>query len=232
MRISAEGDHPFRLKPITISASVYTPTAIPQIIEQEFQLVLEKAQRIPDPMEQAFFIMVHLPYLQPFIDVNERTSRLGANIPLIKANLCPLSFVDVPEDLYTEGTLAVYELNDVTLLRDVFAWAYERSCTQFKVLRQSMGEPDPIRLRYRTALRAVVAYLVRNRAWPSAAGLLTLAAEHSVPEHDQALFAAAATRDLRGLRADILARYSLRLSEFEAWIRAVGDRRPAQDARS
>jgi hypothetical protein len=40
--------------------------------------------------------MVQLPYLQPFDDVNKRVSRLAANIQLIKRNLAPLSFTDVP----------------------------------------------------------------------------------------------------------------------------------------
>jgi hypothetical protein len=44
-------------------------------------------------------VMVHLPYLQPFVDVNKRVSRLAANIPMIQRNLCPLSFVDVPQSL-------------------------------------------------------------------------------------------------------------------------------------
>ncbi len=114
-----------RTSPVTIGASLFTPTAIPQVIDERFNALLHTAAAIVDPMEQSFFAMVHLPYLQPFIDVNKRTSRLAANIPLIKANLCPLSFVDVPETLYAQGTLAVYELRDVSLLRDVFAWAYE-----------------------------------------------------------------------------------------------------------
>jgi Fic family protein len=63
--------------------------------------LLEKANRISDPYEQSFFVMVHLPYLQPFADVNKRTSRLAANLPLIRANLCPLTFLDVPEQAYS-----------------------------------------------------------------------------------------------------------------------------------
>ena len=51
---------------------------------------------------QSLFIMVHVPYLQPFEDMNKRVSRLGANISLILRNLCPLSFVDVPESGYSE----------------------------------------------------------------------------------------------------------------------------------
>jgi hypothetical protein len=223
---SRDDEGKLRTRPIEIGASVYTPTAIPQLIEQRFDLILTKAAAIPDPIEQAFFMMVHLPYLQPFIDVNKRTSRLAANIPLIKANLCPLSFVDVPERAYTDGTLAVYELNDVALLRDVFAWAYERSCAQFNVLRQAMGEPDPIRLNYRSQLRTIVADIVRSLQWPTFAALRRTADEFGVPAQDAEAVAREALSDLETLRPEILARYALRPREYDAWKVAVAsDRR-------
>ena len=66
------------------------PVALPQRLEELFGIVIQMAAEIDDPFEQAFFLMVHLPYLQPFEDVNKRTSRLAANIPLIRHNLCPL----------------------------------------------------------------------------------------------------------------------------------------------
>jgi hypothetical protein len=120
-----------RRRAVDISGTVFHPAALPQVIEDCFEQLLSKAAVIPDPFEQAFFLMVQLPYLQPFEDVNKRVSRVGANISLIKHNLCPLSFVDVPERAYVEGTLGVYELNEVDLLRDVFVWAYERSCQRY-----------------------------------------------------------------------------------------------------
>ena len=79
--------------------SVYLPIAMPQRIEELFGIVMSMAAEIADPFEQSFFLMVHLPYLQPFEDVNKRVSRLAANIPLIQHNLCPLSFIDVPQQL-------------------------------------------------------------------------------------------------------------------------------------
>ncbi|MBC7673893.1 MAG: Fic family protein [Polaromonas sp.] len=214
-----------RTRAITIGTSVYTPTVIPQVIEQQFDTILTTAAAIPDPLEQSFFMMVHLPYLQPFIDVNKRTSRLAANIPLIRANLCPLSFVDVPEQTYTDGTLTIYEQKDVALLRDVFVWAYERSCAQFKVLRQAMGEPDPIRLNYRTQLRALIAEIVKDHAWPSDEALQERAALHRIPDADRSAFLTAARNDLRRLRPEILARYQLRQSEFDAWLAVVREAR-------
>ena len=148
--------------PVGISGTVYIPLEVPQLIEESFLQVLEKATAISNPFEQAFFAMVHLPYLQPFEDVNKRVSRLSANIPLIRENLCPLSFVDVPEQAYIDGLMGVYELNRVELLRDVFVWAYERSCTRYSAVRSSLGEPDPFRFRHRTAIFDVVNNVVRG----------------------------------------------------------------------
>jgi hypothetical protein len=104
-----------RRRSVEISGTVFHPVAMPQVIEDCFELLLSKAAAIPDPFEQAFFLMVQLPYLQPFEDVNKRVSRIGANLPLIQHNLCPLSFIDVPERAYIEGTLGVYEFNEVDL---------------------------------------------------------------------------------------------------------------------
>jgi len=105
-------------------------------------------------------MMVHIPYLQPFADVNKRTSRLVANISLVKQNLCPLSFMGVPERDYVKGTIAIYEFNRVELLRDVYAWAYERSCEPYHVVQRSVVQPDPIRLRYRQRINDIVREMV------------------------------------------------------------------------
>lgn len=222
---NADEEGRLRTRPVSIGTSVYTPTAIPQLIEAQFDKILARAKAIPDPLEQAFFMMVHIPYLQPFLDVNKRTSRLAANISLIKANLCPLSFVDVPERMYTEGVLAIYEMNDVTLLRDVFAWAYRRSCDQFRVIREAMGTPDPIRLNYRQQLRGVVSDVVEAGVWPDHADLRARAETYDVPENDREAFASAAGRDLLALRLETLSRYRLRPSQFNTWIAAVADAR-------
>src|SRR3546814_15746285 len=72
---------------VAIAGSVYQPLAVPQQIEEHFDTLLAKAQAIEDPFEQAFFAMVQLPSMQPFDAINKRTSRLAANIPLIRNNL-------------------------------------------------------------------------------------------------------------------------------------------------
>lgn len=64
-----------RRRPVEISATVFQPFALPQVLEDCFIALLRKAAAITDPFEQAFFLMVQLPYLQPFEDVNKRVSR-------------------------------------------------------------------------------------------------------------------------------------------------------------
>ena len=101
---------------VGIDGSVFHPLETPALIEECFDQFLATAAAISDPFEQAFFVLVQLPYLQPFDDVDKRVSRLAANIPLIKANLVPLSFEDVPRELYTEAILGVYEMNRIGIV--------------------------------------------------------------------------------------------------------------------
>jgi hypothetical protein len=206
-----------RTQMVHIAGTTYTPLAIPQKLEELFDLLLAQARAIPDPFEQAFFVMVHLPYLQPFTDVNKRTSRLGANLPLIKANLCPLSFIDVPERAYIESTLAVYEERRIEPLRDLFAWAYERSCEQYRVTREALGQPDPIRLRYRPQLGEVVREAVLELRPPQRADMRAWAEAHEIPAADVDAFADIAFGLLIDLHEGALARYGLRPSDFTRW---------------
>ena len=206
-----------RRRMVQVTGTTYTPLAIPQKLEELLDLLLTTADAIPDAFEQAFFVMVHLPYLQPFVDVNKRTSRLAANLPLIKANLCPLSFVDVPELAYVEGTLAVYEYTRVELLRDLFEWAYERSCARYRVVRDAMGVPDPIRLRYRTLLANAVYDAVLGGRTPRLSDMRRRGEAHDVPADDLEEFAAVALGLLVDLHEGTVARYDIRPSEFQAW---------------
>ena len=205
-----------RTTSIAIGGTTYLPTAIPQLIEELFTLLLEKAAQIRDSFEQSFFLMAQLPYLQPFVDVNKRTSRLAANIPLIKNNLVPLSFIDVPDKPYIDGLIGVYELNRVELLRDVYLWAYERSARRYKTVRDSLPEPDAFRLKYRGELAEVVRHAVREKIPPTEAGLAQLA-KSIVPPEDLDRFTSIALAELAGLHEGNIARFRLRPSEFKQW---------------
>lgn len=207
-----------RSKPVGITGTVFHPLEGPQVIEECFDQVLHTASAIDDIFEQAFFVMVHLPYLQPFEDVNKRVSRLAANVPLVRANACPLSFADVPQADYTNGILGVYELRRIELLRDVFVWAYERSCARYSAVRQSLGEPDPFRLRYRQMLHDVIAEVVRGGLDRQAAiRHIRRHATETVPGEDRGRFSEIVETELMALHEGNIARYHLRPSEYHAW---------------
>lgn len=203
---------------VGIERSVFHPLEVPQLIEECFDQILATASAIADPFEQAFFAMVQLPYLQPFDDVNKRVSRLSANIPLIKGNLSPLSFEGVPRGAYTDAVLGVYELNRTELLRDVFIWAYERSAARYAAVWQSLGEPDPFRLRHRAALREVVGAVVRARMDKKQATkhVSTWTNQH-IDTAERERFRETAESELLSLHEGNFARYQIRPSEFAAW---------------
>ena len=211
---------------VDIGKSTYHPLEMPQLIEECFNQLLDTGAAIRDPFEQALFAMVQLPYLQPFDDVNKRVSRLSANIPFIKRNLSPLSFIDVPRALYMEALLGVYELNKIDLLRDVFIWAYERSAARYAAVRQSLGEPDPFRFRHRAALRQIVGEVVRAKMDKKAAAAFITAwvEKNGIPETEREKFRDMAESELVSLHEGNFARYQIRPGEFAAWQEVWGER--------
>ncbi len=89
---------------------------------------------------------MHIPYLQPFADVNKRTSRIACIIPLLKAELAPMSFLAIDHDAYINGLLGVYELNDVSLLREAYVNAYIASARRYRHLRPEVIEVSRVGL--------------------------------------------------------------------------------------
>ncbi len=207
-----------RYRSVGIAGSVFHPLEVAQLIEECFDLALAKVSAIEDPFEQAFFTMVQFPYLQPFDDVNKRVSRLAANIPFITANLSPLSFEEVLRDPYSKALLGVYEFRRTELLRDLFVRAYRQSAARYAAVRQSIGEPDALRMRYRNELREVVAAVVRAAMdkKQAAAHVASWAGEH-IAEPDCERCRSIAERELLTLHQGNFARYRVTPSEFATW---------------
>lgn len=151
-----------RLRLVGIEGSVYRPLSIPTEITDTLNRVLAKCNQINDPFEQSFFALVHLAYLQPFGDGNKRTSRMMANIPLLKANLCPISFLAMPKRAYTAGLLGVYELNRVEMLRDVYVSSYEQTAHRAHQDKDREVAPDVLELHYRSEIRGFVRDIIRK----------------------------------------------------------------------
>lgn len=210
---------------IGIGHSTFQPLDVPQLINDYFDQLLQTTQAIHDPFEQAFFLLVQLPYLQPFDDVNKRVSRLAANIPFLKHDLIPLSFTDLPKSVYTETLLSVYELNAITPLKEVFLWAYERSAAHYQAVQQTLGEPDAMRLRYREEFKTVISSIVTQQLHKKAAYnyLAQWVAQH-IAAQDQKEFQTIIENELLGLHAGNFARYRIRPKTFADWQAAWSDK--------
>jgi Fic family protein len=146
---------------VKISGTTYLPLESPVTLENILAKMSEKAMAIQNPFEQSLFLLVHLAYLQGFIDVNKRTARLAANIPLIKHNRVPLSFNDVNKEEYLTAMIAIYELNHVELLKKIYIKSYIRTCEAYRSIADAVGF-DETRIRYRAERRALVQKIILN----------------------------------------------------------------------
>ena len=130
----------------------------------------------------------------------------------------PLSFVDVPQRQYVDGLLGVYERNRTELLRDVFCWAYERSCLRYSAVRQSLGEPDRFRLRHRDIVIQTIREIVLARMDKAAAAAhVRDCAEQMLRQAERHRFAEVVETDLLNLHEGNVAKARLSPRQFEAW---------------
>ena len=204
-----------REKVVNISGTTYVPSQVPALLSEMFERVVSVGQRIKNPLEAAFFLWINLAYLQPFEDGNKQVSRLAANIPLMLYNHAPLSFLDVERDDYAMAMMGVYEYCDVSMAVDLFDWTYRRSQAKYRVVQESMGSPDPFRVKYREALTEAVGLVVRGQA--SEPGAMT---GLGLPEEHASKFRELLVQELTALAAFNCARYRLGIKETQAWIDA------------
>jgi hypothetical protein len=204
---------------VGVGGSTYMPLENPHVLQECFQIFIEKLNLIEDPFEQSFFSLVHLSYMQAFEDVNKRTARLVANIPLIRENLNPLSFIDVAQEPYISALLGVYEKNDLSLLRDLYIWAYRRSVQRYSAIQQSQGIPNVLKVKYRTVISEIIQTLVCEKVKGSQVvqQIQQLITSKSLPQAEtQALFKEI-EMEVLSLHEGNIARFKILPHEFHAW---------------
>jgi len=203
-----------RAMPVGISHSSYRPIDDAVTINEEFDILLHKAAQITDPFEQSFFLLVHIPYLQAFADVNKRTSRVASNIPLLKSDLAPMSFTAMDDSDYIDGLIGIYELNNVSLLREVYIDAYLASAEKYRILRADVESPEKAALAYREFVRTAVRRCVLEFKEFRQNEVLAMAAAAAVPEEDRDGVVAYVKDQLSGLHEGNVIRYRLKPSDL------------------
>jgi hypothetical protein len=121
--------------------------------------------------------------------------------------------MDVAAQDYAYAMMGIYELLDVSLATDLFVWTYRRSIKKYAVVMESIGGPDPFRLKYREVLSAVVQHIIHD-GWS-----MVVAAEGAqLPADDRARFAEMVKGELASLTVHNCARYRLDIKTVEKWI--------------
>jgi hypothetical protein len=204
---------------VKIGGSVYTPIDNPKSLNDHIKTVCQKAALIQDPFEQSFFMLVHLAYLQAFEDCNKRTSRLSANIPLIQKNLVPFSFNDIPKDDYIHAMLAIYELNDVQPLIDLYCFSYERTCKSYDVTLQVLNI-DRIRVLYREQRRQVMTTIIRGKIHnQDMIDTINTLTQKIIPIDDREEFLKVMQEEIALLSFPRVAGLGISRDEFEEWLK-------------
>ncbi len=96
---------------------------------------------------------------------------------------------------------------------DLFDWTYRRSHAKYKVVLESMGAPDPLRVKYREALSEGVSQVVRGRKV-----LDDALASLGLPAEDASKFRQMLVQELNALADFNCARYRLGIKETQVWI--------------
>lgn len=207
-----------RRQPVYIAQSSYQPLDIPYAIEEEFEVLIDKASKITDPFEQSFFLLVHIPYLQAFDDINKRTSRIASNIPLLKADLAPMSFLAVDDSDYIDGLLGIYELNNVSLFREIYIEGYIASAKNYRVIRAELESPDKAALVYRGFVRSAVRHCVLKSKEFCQEEIESMAVEAGIPEEDRNQVVRYVEKETSSLHEGNIIRYRLQLKDLEGFV--------------
>ncbi len=203
---------------VRIGGSTYIPLENPDRLRLLLERVVDKAAKIKDPYEQSLFLLVHITYLQAFSDVNKRTARLSANIPLITNNLVPLSFNDVEKEDYTSAIIAIYELQNVQPIVDLYLFSYMRTCKIYDLTVQSIGF-DEIRVRYRQQRRALIREIISKvLIGDPMRDYVQQKTEIQIPQKDQSAFLVDVIEDLDRMDQSRIVGLGISIDQLANWL--------------
>lgn len=202
---------------VRIGSSTYTPLESPDLLHKYLKIICNKANQITNPYEKSIFLLAHIAYLQAFVDVNKRTARLSANFPLTYGNLVPLSFDAVKKDDYIDAMIAIYELNNIKPLIDIYMHSYERAAAQYDATVGAIGF-DRVRVQYRQQRREIMRYVVSNKLRDTQMKTYIESEVSKFAElNDQKQLASYIREDLEQLDANNIAGIGVTIEQVKEW---------------
>ena len=204
---------------VRIGASTYIPYEDSERLRRILGNVAVTAAAIDNPFEQSLFLLIHLAYLQAFADANKRTSRLCANIPLLRHNLVPLAFNAIEQDDYASAMVAIYELNEPRPLAELCVASYLRTCAEYDATVEAAGF-DAVRVRYRQERREAIAEIVSQGLIGNALTAHAEAVAQGIPAADRADFEEDLREDLAMLSPARITGMGITVAQLRDWLAA------------
>jgi len=115
------------------------------------------------------------------------------------ADLAPMSFLAIDDHAYIRGILGVYELNDVSLLREAYVNGYVASAQRYRHLRPVVIDPAKGGLEYRRFTRSTVRCCVLDWQRFRARQIVRMMDEAGIPTEDRDSLLDYIRRCFRGL---------------------------------
>ncbi len=127
--------------------------------------------------------------------------------------------MDVDNGAYVKSLLGVYEKNDVSFFRDLYLWAYARSSQRYSAIQQAMGEPNLLKLKYRSEIQEIIrAVILEKVAGPQVVHRVqNLVEAKKLPETDAAELFKLIEIEIISLHDGNIARFKIRPIEFQEW---------------
>lgn len=114
-----------RKRRVGISGTNYKPLDNEFQISEALKSTCEIVNNKENIFEKALLSLVLISYIQPFMEGNNRTSRIVSNAILMNNNYCPLSFRTVDSIDYKKAMLLFYEQNNILRFKEIFISQFE-----------------------------------------------------------------------------------------------------------
>jgi hypothetical protein len=111
---------------------------------------------------------------------------------------------------YIDGLIGIYELNNVSLLRESYINAYLASAENYRTLRAELESPEKAALAYREFVRNAVRRCVLDWKSYQPDKIREMATDADIPETDRQHVIDYIGQEFRGLHEGNIIRYRLR----------------------
>jgi len=129
----------------------------------------------------------------------------------------PLAFSDIRVEDYMSAMIAIYELEDVQPLVDLYIYSYLRTCAAYDSTVKAIGF-DEVRVRYQKDRRAVVREVILMRLkYSQIRKFVEQMSDRLIPNSDYQGFIEDIMEDLEQMDESRLARLGVTIDQLQVW---------------